>query len=491
VRFQVFKGGKPVEKFTLCGAYMFGTDGISIRRAQISFKNGLLTCERPNVETAGLALLWPIEGFGSVLLPTTCLPEREKPYILNVEIARAKLMQIVNKREDWSFFGDSAGLNDLSREAQQLFIQAVQNISEAPLASRLADESLKKGIVLGERLATQQAQNLFESRSRNHGFGRGCLGCRVDPGQIGNTDYVDRLLELFGSVTVPIRWAEMEPRRGRYDFSRVDACVTALGKKKLLISAGPLLCFSKATLPKWLLNSGAGFEKIRELAYQFITAVVTRYANFVRSWCVVSGLNLYNHFGFGFEEILEMTRAATMAVKQGSEKALKIIEISNPWGEYYATVPNSIPPLAYMDMVVQSGIPFDAFGLQMQFGRNQLGMHVRDMMEISNILDTFALIAKPVYMTFVGVPSRTGSGSHHGEAAGIWHRKWDQSLQARWIEQFYRVALSKPFVDSVTYSNLTDKRGSTIADSGLLTAKLEPKESYESLKRLRDGIFGR
>ena len=110
MRFQVFKNGKLVDKFTPCGAYLFGSDGIPIRQAQITFKDGIITCNKPNLETGGLALLWPIDGFGKVLLPTTCLPERTGLYNLNVEIARAKLMQIINKREDWSFFDNVDGL---------------------------------------------------------------------------------------------------------------------------------------------------------------------------------------------------------------------------------------------------------------------------------------------------------------------------------------------------------------------------------------------
>lgn len=491
MKFQVFRNSELLDKFTLCGAYLFGTDGISVRRAEIRFKNGVIECEKPSLETAGLALLWPIEGFGKVLLPTTCLPDRERPYNLNVEITRAKLMQVVDKREDWSFFESTKHFSDACKEAQSFFIRAIQNISDAPLASRLADESLKKATILSEELALKQAESLFQNRSESHGFGRGCLECRVDPGQIGNPAYVENLLAVFGSAAIPISWAEMEPKRGVYDFSKTDACINVLGKKKLSISAGPLLCFSKTYLPKWLIGSGAGFEKIRETAYQFVTAVVGRYSAFVRAWCVVSGLNVYNHFGFRFEEALEMTRAASMAVKQASDRALSIIEISNPWGEYYATFPNSMPPLVYMDMVVQSGVNFDAFGLQMRFGRNQSGMHIRDMMQISAILDYLAPIAKPMYMTGVAVPSQNGAGSHHGEVAGIWHDKWDQAWQREWIEQFYKIALSKQFVDSVTYSDLTDRKGSTITDSGLLTARLEPKESYLALKKLSDAIFVR
>lgn len=491
MRFQVFKAGKVVDKFKLCGSYLFGTDGVSIRRAKIAFKNGIIKCEKPNLGTAGLALLWPVDGFGRVLLPTTCLPEREEPYILNVEVARARLMQIINKREDWSFFDSIEGLEDIYTEAQDLFIQAIQNITEPPKASKLADECLKKALVFSEKLAIKQAEVLFDSRGASHGFGRGCLGCRVEPMKIYHPKYVERLLAFFGFVTIPINWSQIESNRGSYDFSMVDACIEVLGKKKLTMSAGPLLCFSEGKVPKWLLGSGWGFEKIRETAYQFVSKVVTRYTNDIHVWSVISGLNVFNAFGFNFEQVLEMTRAANMAVKAASERARKIIEISNPWGEYYATNPDTIPPLVYMDMVVQSGINFDAFGLAMQFGKNQPGMHIRDMMQISAVLDYFGPIAKPLYITDVEVPSRNGDGLQQGEVAGIWHKEWDQSRQGQWIEQFYKIALSKQFVDTVTYSNLTDAEQSTIANSGLLTEKLEPKKSYNTLKKLYDAVFNR
>jgi hypothetical protein len=177
VEFQVFKKGKIVKDFAVHGAYIFGTDGIAVRRTQISFNNGTISCAKPNMETAGLALLWPVEGFGKVLLPTTCLPDRSRPYILNLELARAKLKQVVNKREDWSFFGGIEGLEDIAKEAQDLFIKAIQNISDTSLASKLADESLKKAMVLSESMALKQAESLFEARGKNRGFGRGCLGC--------------------------------------------------------------------------------------------------------------------------------------------------------------------------------------------------------------------------------------------------------------------------------------------------------------------------
>jgi len=491
VKFQVFRDGEVVEKFRPSGAYLFGTDGISIRRAKIAATNGHIECVKPNVETAGLALLWPISGFGRILLPTTCLPERERPYNLNVEITRAKLMQITNRREDWSFFDNIEGMEDISRKSQDLFIEAIQNIDDGAKASRLADEALRRAMVYSEKLAVRYGKLLFDKRRKSHGFGRGCLGCRVDPRLVGKSPYTERLLELFPSVTVPINWAQVEARKGQLDFSTVDQCISLLSGKKVMIGAGPLVRFTEDHLPPWLLQAGVGFEKIRDLAYQFVSKVVARYANVVHRWHVISGLNAYNQFNFNFEQILEMTRATSMGVRAAGSRAVKIIEVSHPWGEYYAVTPNSIPPFVYMDMVVQSGTNFDAFGLQMRFGKDEVGMHLRDMMQISSILDCFSIVAKPLYITDVEIPSKNSDGPFEGQAAGVWHHEWDEIRQSQWLSRFYKIALSKSYVEAVNYGNLADSQDSTIACSGLLNEQFAEKESFRTLKRLYASMFKR
>lgn len=491
MRFQVFNNGKAVDDFPLEGAFMYGSDGMAVRRAQIRFSDGLLECYKPNQETAAVALLWPVEGFGKVLLPTTCLPERPEPYNLNLELVRGRLMQIINKREDWSIFEDPEESAVIYEQAQDLFIKAIQNTSDGPAASQLADQSLQKAISFSEGLAAKYAKVLFGTRGKNHGFGRGCLGCWVDPKQVGNPAYLEQLAGVFGLVMVPFNWGQIELQRGKYDFSKLDGCISTLSKRKLAIGAGPLLCFAKEYLPNWLVEEEASFEKIRECAYQFVSAAASRYGGMVRTWCVVSGLNAFNHFGFGFEQVLEITRAANMAVKAVAERALRIIEVSNPWGEYYGTKPDTIPPVVYMDMVIQSGINFDAFGLAMPSGTDEPGMYARDMMQISALLDSFAPISRPLYITQVEVPGGEADSSLSGKDAGDGQGGWDQHKQAEWLDQFYRIALGRTFIDGVIYSSSTDTKESKLPHSGLLTAALEPKESYVVLKRFRDRIFGR
>ena len=204
----------------------------------------------------------------------------------------------------------------------------------------------------------------------------------------------------------------------------------------------------------------------------------------------MTGIQPENHFGFNFEQIMEMTRAATMAAKAASARSLKIIEIVHPWGEYYANEPFTIPSLVYVDMILQSGINFDAFGIQMPFGKNSPGMHIRDMMQISAILDFFN-VSKPIYISEVAVPDACGTNGQECHLSGIWHKEWDQSRQALWISQLYRVALSKQFIDKITYSNLADVDNSIINGSGLLDENFEPKKSFAAIKKLQKTILSR
>ena len=216
------------------------------------------------------------------------------------------------------------------------------------------------------------------------------------------------------------------------------------------------------------------------------TGLPLRYRKKIHRWIVISGLNSTNPFGFSVEQILEMTRAATMAVKAVNPRSFRLIEIADIWGEYHAVTPNTVSPLAYMDMVLQSGISFDAFALQMRFGKNVSGMHVRGMMQITSILDYYSLMGKPIYVTSIEIPSEEGTGDYNERVAGVWHKSWDGKRQGLWLDQFYRIIMSKPIIEAAIYGNLTDRNDSVIANSGLLKENLEPKEGYLVMKRFRE-----
>ena len=463
---------------------------IPLRRVdKIAFENGVLECQKKSRDSAGLSLLWPIEGNGQLLLNTTRLPEREEPYNLNLELARARLMQITLKREDWALFDQSDELDAMTQVVQNLFIEALQNISSPGEASVFADQALKKGVEFSEKLAAKHAEQFLAARFRNKGLGRHTLGCEINPALIGDEKYRKWLLEMFGFITIPVNWAQIETEKGEYDFELLDKCVQSLAGRRLALCAGPLLNFSPDHIPQWLLDKKPDYEKIREYAYEFISQIVSRYKKFIHVWRTISGMNAMNCFGFNFEQVIEMTRTACLAAKSADAKSRKIVEIVYPWGEYYAYDKTTVPPLVYVDMVIQSGISFDAFGLQFHFGKDEPGKHIRDMMQISSRLDCFAAAPKPVHVTGVSIPDAHGEDGRAQQKAGSWRKEWDQDLQATWLEEFYKLSLARPFVNTVTYSCLADHCDSPMQSCGLLTEKLSPKKAFLVVAKFQRSIL--
>jgi hypothetical protein len=490
LQFQVFKDGKVDKDFVLNGATLFGADKIPFRGAKyITVKDGLIDCKTRGSEPAGLSLLWPVEGFGNVMLYTTRLPEREQPYILNVELVRGKLMEITTKREDWLIFEQTNHLDYEAVEVQSLFVDMLTNIGDSAKVSVMADRCLSKTLVFAEQLAERHANMLFGARLKNRGFARSSLGCRIDPQRLDDKDYLKGAVELFAHIGLPVNWAKIEKEKGQYDFTELDHSMEILGKRRLLISAGPLLNFCPDCMPEWLLEGNYDFETIREACYIFVLKVVTRYAKYVHIWQVICGINAYNPFRFTFERILEVTRTACLAAREADSRSLKMIEIVFPWGEYFAYDTETIPPLVYIDMVTQAGINYDAIGVQVLFGKDEPGMYIRDMMQVSAMLDRFMTVPKPLHITSVAVPDGSDSKKQAAEAGGVWHKPWDQTIQSKWLEEFCRIAFSKPFVNTITCTTLADSGDKTIAGAGLLTDDLKPKKAFMALAKLQKHIL--
>lgn len=486
-----FINGKVAKNFILSSAYVFGADSVALRGSRnVRCDNGTVEFDGKGNETVGLSLLWTAAGFGKIQLATTRLIDRVEPYILNVELARAKLMQIMVKREEWSLFDGNDKIAAFALQAQGHFIDALKMINNPAKASILADRSLRKALIFSERLAARNAEFYLAARVKNKGLGRHSLGCKINPDLLVSEKYRKRLFELFCFVTIPISWAKLEPKPGEYDFSSIDTTLAHFSGRRLAVCAGPLLQFSKEHLPDWLIDGNYEFETIRESAYKFVTEVVDRYYGKIHAWHIISGINAINHFGFNFEQIMEMTRTACLAARTADpkSKSKKIVEIFYPWGEYYASQKDSIPPLVYADMVNQIGVPIDAFGLKMNFGTNQSGCQVRDMMQISSRLDNFSSLSKPMHITGIGIPGNMDT-SDKNCGGGIWHKDWSPEVQAEWIEQFYKIALGKNFIQSVTYSALADSPACEVHDGGLVDDCLEIKKAYISVGKLQKVIL--
>ncbi len=471
----------------LSGAYLVGNDGIPLA-AELAFEKSRVICNKRIEGPAGLALLWPIPGCETVMLETGRLMEREGPYHLETELTRGRLTRLHHKREDWGLF-DYEGAEPLNAEldkARDLFVEALK--TDAPSErSKYAREALKGSFLAGEKLTHYHADLLLIRRKQVRAFNRRTVGCVVD---LANTSeaYRERLRESVDFVYLPIPWRALEPKKGEMNWRPFDAWIEWLTQHRIPIKMGPLVSFNPNTIPHWLLEQVDSFEKIRNVLFTHTRQLVERYNPYVQQWNVLSGIHAENTFNLNFEQLMELTRTTVSLVKQLASQSQVVVDMVSPWGEYFARNQRTIPPTLYADMVVQSGIGFDALGLQFIFGTATNGHYIRDMFQISEKLDRLGNLGKPLHITAVQVPSTVESNAP-GSTGGQWWKPWNETVQAKWLKEFCTIALSKPFVESITWQDLADRpKQGLIPSGGLCKANMQPKPAYKVLQDFRSEI---
>jgi hypothetical protein len=122
IKFEIYRDGARASVYEPVAAMAVGPEGIPIS-GEVVFRDGLLIVNRKDEHATGVSLLWDCGPLGAFHLDTTRLPPRDKSYNLNVELARSRLMKVMQKQEDWNLFdfpkAEKYGIQ--FRDAQNLF----------------------------------------------------------------------------------------------------------------------------------------------------------------------------------------------------------------------------------------------------------------------------------------------------------------------------------------------------------------------------------
>ncbi|GAB4386701.1 MAG: hypothetical protein Kow0022_16470 [Phycisphaerales bacterium] len=485
-----------------------------------------------------------LRPLGVLTLQTCLLPEREEPYLLSLELARHRLMLFLNKLEDWQLF-------DLPRDhpVMVLFEQARMTFTDAlvaqrhglepgsearpetrgysPDAHRLAMRALCLGVEAGERLAVLNAAREFVPRisgqihrraveSQPGGSAerslRGNAAAVLSPDRVGvilpirpvigcsipTSAFFEKAqqvaLQCCEFISMPMRWSEMEPTEGKYLFQNTDQWIEwAVRKAKLPVVAGPVIDLRPSAVPDWLYIWENDYETLRELIYEHVKNIVTRYRRTIARWTIVSGLHANSNFQLSFDQMMDLTRICVMVVRKLHPTAKVQVELTQPWGEYYTQNRRSLPPLLYAEMLTQAGITVDSFAVRIQMGQPEQGQSTRDLMELSAMLDRCAMLDKPIAITAVGVPSGVPEAVGHPELAdlnpGCWRKPWSEQQQAEWATAALSIALSKPFVQSVCWQELYDlPQPAEMPRGGLISVNGTEKPLVQRFVEIRNAM---
>jgi hypothetical protein len=495
VKFDIYKGLEHLTEFAPAGAAAMGAESVPVA-GDVQFKAGQLSVVRSEEHATGVSLLWDVGEVGEFVLETTRLRPRGQGYVLNVELARGRLMKLIQKLEDWNLF-DYPKAEELAarvRAAQVKLAEAFGLLHEPARAALLADETLEEAVRVSIELAMFHAEVLLTRRKQLPSTARPSLGVTVLPGT--PLAAMKGLAGTFDYAIVPVQWKKMQETEKAFETGEMDETIEQLLGLRIPVVIGPVVDLREANVPDWLYVWENDYEALREMTYEFVAKVVQRYKKAASAWIVCSGLNADNAFTFNFEQCIEFTRLLVTQVRSGSGNAKTIIGVRQPFGQYMARRAGTTPPMLYAEMVSQAGIPFDAFGVELEAGVPNGGRFTRDAFEVSWALDRFASLGRPLVVTAMGAPSSHGpdgadasGGRHDPGAAGRYGKEWSPAVQAEWAKAMGTIALSKPFVESIAWSDLVDA-GASLPRGGLLDEKGKARPVREVLVELR-GLFMR
>lgn len=502
-------------------AWCFSNGDAALPGVRVSIESGVLVAETPAGMPAGLCVEVAVPGedgegvAGVVAMRTSLLPPRERAYRLTVELARAKLMQAITRAEEWGTVALAGNDFDTRLEsAKSLFARALalgspESPEKKQEQERLAQRALGGAVAAGEMLARAHARARISLRASGvagrtpanadredtldaghvaspdgigvYQPGLPNVGCIINP-SVFSEPLAKAVTDASDTLCVPLRWSGLEPREGTYSFASTDRWIEwSVLKAKVPLTAGPVIDLRKICTPDWLAIWEHDYDTLREVVFEHVRQLVTRYRRTVPRWTVVSSIPNNELFTLTYDKMADLTRVCASAVRKLHPRARILVDIADPFGDRVASTKGAVAPVAYVQLLEQLQLDYDVIGLRVQMGGSS---PCRDLMSLSEMLDLFAGFDKPVQVSAIGCPSRAGESDE-----GWIGERWTESRQASWLSDALSICAGKFFVQSIYWQDLVDGPASLECDSGgLLGVNGAPKPALAALLSFRQSL---
>ncbi|HLW67625.1 MAG TPA: endo-1,4-beta-xylanase [Gemmataceae bacterium] len=437
-------------------------------------------------ESGYLQVPWQIEGMGRLMSTTATLMERAEPYSLPLELARGKINQVRNTLGEWNSLGFTLkpDLADQFRLAHAHFCKAV-SLHPSAEADSLAQAALADVHRLIDRMAPSFTDYLFQLRQQRVPRLDTSFGCRL---QSLPTDS-GAMAASFNTICVNMNWRAIEPHEAEYRWDETDALLQWAKGEQIPVVAGPLIDFSPSGLPDWLWLWEQELPNLANFMCDYVETAIARYRGQVRRWQLTSAANFSSVLSLSEDEMLWLTARLAEAAMQIAPDIELVVGVSQPWGEYLAREEHTYLPLVFLDTLLRAGLRLAALDLEIAMGIDPRGSYCRDLLEISRLLDSFAVLGTPLHVS-LSFPSASDTDanaeSEQEPTAGYWHNGFTPETQRAWAVAVAAMAAVKPYVQGVYWGHLSDAEPHRFPNCGLLDLAGQPKPALEGLRLVRE-----
>ncbi|MFW5973185.1 MAG: endo-1,4-beta-xylanase [Bacteroidota bacterium] len=469
-------------------------------------EQGVFISDADGVQRFGINTRWNVEGFGFIFITADNggelyelpPPGQTRELNLNFELARSRVMR--NRRrlakhqaDGWQPSREVRAFLDISDD---LYEDAVRVRGDELRRASIAQDALRNAMRASELMELDNARFAISRRGTRDDFFMGCDArsfYQMDPDA-----FMEGFTEIFDYATIThyltighLGVPDFEPTEGDKRFDTRDALFRRLRRQDITVQGRPLYYAYESVTPDWLREKS--YDELLRYVERHTREVVGHYGDGMYAWEVVNELHDWaNQNRLSPEQTVELTKLACDVAKDTAPNVHRLINNCCPfaeyvqlgtWGNLEATYPQRTP-WQFMRDLVDAGVDFTITGQQMYFPH-------RDLQDIIMLLERFEQFGRPVHLTEVGATSGPSNASVKlgsltiPDDPYVWHRHWDEELQADWLEAVYTLAYSKPWIEAANWYDYEDAYA-WIQNGGLVRSRQgEKKAAFHRLMRVQ------
>ena len=467
-------------------AYVSGFDG-RVFPARVEPSPAQVEIRRVNSDSGKLHIAYPVEGFGRPVISTATLRESDDPYILSLELARGRIVQLRNQLATWEGLGMTVPeeFREIHRKSHTLFAQATASKPDVSKVCELADAAIALSLQAAEILTTAYVRQRLMVRLKRSSQLPVSFGCGINCKE-AIEPHSDMLQQAFTSAAVPIEWKQIEKQEGEYEWDLPDQLVEWGTENRMLLRGGPLLDLSPDGLPEWLKQWGHDFFNLQSFLSDFVETAINRYLGRVRIWEVSSRVNTGGAFNLNEKERLTLVARTLEVARQVDEEAQLLIRIDEPWGEYQTSGDYRLSPVQFVDALLRCGIGLSGVNLEIAAGYNGGGASPHELLDTSRLIDQWSMLEVPLSVT-LAYPSSAQPDAACTSDLGVRLESCGCDDQARWIDQMVPLLMAKQSVVGIYWSHLSDTDRHVFPNAGLIGSDGSTKAGMDSFLKHRSG----
>jgi hypothetical protein len=431
---------------------------------------------------------WNVDGHGQHLLGTTTLMERDKPYLLEVELARGLIQRLRSRLFIWEWMGVETPpeLSEQLREATAKFSRAATSQHDPSVASAAANDAIAAAMTVSNQLVRLYAEQSLAARQRQTPVAT-LLGVSLGA-QTPSAPVRRQLVDACNIIQLPVAWRALESKEGRRDWKNTDEQLGWCQKSGLKVALGPLLRLDDRGVPDWMYLWEGDEENLTRLLLDHVRAVASRYAGRVHLWHVASRVNNGQLLSLDEESRLNLVAQAVQVVRKIDPRTPTVVSFDQPWAEYLIEEDRDLAPWHYADALVRADLGISGFGLEINAGYWPRGSAHRPAFEYGRLIDQWTQLGLPLMVLLTTAdsdsPDPQAMKNVHAELIRFAEGAHADS-QSAWTSLVAPLLLARPVVQVLLWNQLSDAEPHDFPHSGLFDAKNTPKPTLALLRELR------